>query len=350
MRKTQTGFKSKLMDVTCMVGDAVIPKSYRKNISGYFEKASIEKVPYCSFGIAVYLILFLLIVFNIYFMSTRYFSNVNLMLKILYLIVFTPLLLLVFTIIASFAFRIFLDSKISYKTRQMENVFPEFLSELSLNLKAGLSLEKALDNSLEKEFGYLEEEIKKVSKKIKLGDDAEDAIREFSRNYESDMIQEAFDLILISWKKGVSIPPIIDRLVDNMGENLFLRKKVIASVGSYIIFLFVITVFITPALFSLAFYMVDLIRKIINQILSSAGNSTLPFAIFPVRVNDTHFILFASIAIIIISAASAIIISIVKTGSVKGSYKRVFLYPVLALIAFRAFMAIFGIFFGIFNI
>ena len=219
-----------------------------------------------------------------------------------------------------------------------------------MNLKAGQNFEEALENSLEKEFGCLKDEIEQICKKIRLGTEVETAVNEFTRSYNSSIIEEAFNLIVLSWKKGARTPTLIDRIVDNIEEIRFLRKKVVASVGSYRIFLSVVTLIIAPAMFAMSFYLIRLIRGIINKVIESGGNQTVFFKINAIRVNEIHFIWFAYIALVLISLFCAAIISTIKSGTLKEGFMYLIYYPVISLISFRIFIFLFSIFFSYFKI
>ena len=339
-----------LRSITESVGDAIIPKKYRKEITIYFQKCGIDKVPYFSFGITVYIIFFLSVAVDFFLLNLSIFSNFPIFLNIIFSLIFVPVFFVAFLFFVSIVYKTSLDAKISYKVQKMEEVFPEFLSELSLNLKAGQSLEEALENSLEKEFGYLKYEIETVCKKTSLGADVETALKEFTNNFDSDMIEESFNLIILSWKKGAKTPPLIDRIVSNIRETRFLRQKVIASVGSYRIFIAIVTILIAPAMFAMAFYLIGLIRSIINKILESSSSLSLPFVLNVIRVNDSHFMLFSQLSVAAMAVSCAFIISVVKGGTLREGYKEMFLYLVSSLVSFRIFLLLFGVFFSFFKI
>jgi len=342
--------KSKFRLFTENVGDGIIPKKYRKNILNYLERANIHQVPYFSYGILVYCLLVISLILDIFLMTTQLFSNANIIIMIIISIFIIPISSIILLFIFMIVYKLYLDAKIYHKIRKMEEIFPEFLSELSLNLKSGQGLEEALENSTEKEFGYLKEEIDKVSKKITLGMDVEDALKEFTNNYNSEVIEETFNLIITSWKKGAQTARLVTRVYDNLDTMRYLRKKVVASVTSYKIFLSIVTVIIAPAMFALAFYLVDLIRRITGQITDVSTSVVLPIAINAVRVNDVHFMWFSTLALVVISVCTAMIISIIKTGTIKEGYKQVIFYATGTVIAYRVFIFIFEYFFALFNV
>jgi len=332
------------------LGDGVIPKKYRKDVMKSLERASIEEVPYFSYGIMALILFVLAIGIDIFLMTTKIFANANIIIMILASIVMIPIIFIVLLLIATLLYKLYLEAKIYHKVRKMEEAFPEFLSEFALNLKSGQNLDEALENSTEKEFGYLTQEIQRVCKKIRLGMGVETAIKEFTDSFDSDVINETFDLIVTSWKKGTSTSQLVDRVYENLKVIRYLKEKVVASVTSYRIFLSVVTIIIAPAMFALSYYLIDLVRSITGKITDVSTSVVLPIPINAVRVNDAHFLLFSTLALLLISICTAMIISIIKTGSVKDGYKQVIFFAGGSVIAHQGFLFLFKYFFSIFKV
>lgn len=347
---SENKISTKIGNFTRYVGDGVIPNKYRTQIQAHLKKAGIRDIPYFSYGITTYLTILLSLLINIAFVTRPYFYNFPLIIKIVFSIIAVSVLTLAFYFVVMFIYRVYLDSLIYKKIKSMEEVLPDYLAALSLNLKSGQSLGVAIESSVEKEFGHLSEEMMLVSRKIKLGGDVELAVRSFLDNYDSRSIRESFELILISWKKGANTPKLVDRLVENLSVSKYLRDKIIAGVTNYKIFLSVLAILISPAMFALTFYMIDLIRDITGQLVDVSDNVVLPMIVNSVRVNDAHFILFSSIIVVCVSVSISAIISIVKTGSIKESYKQLFFYAVGSYVGYKVFMWVFGIFFSLFTL
>ncbi len=348
MSRKKEDKKSGLYTFTEFVGDSLIPKKFRKDIIRFLEKASIKEVPYYQYGVAAYIILAISLVLDVLIVTHDTFANVPFFVKIPLAAIFLfPIFFLFSSVAVSFYYSL-LRARISAKVRQMEDVFPEFLEELSLNLKAGQSLEMALSNSTEAEFGHLTEEIHLICEKVSLGIDLEVAIREFVDDYHSDLIKETFDLILVGWRKGTRITKIVDRFYENMMLTRHLRNKVIASVSNYRIFLTFVTVLISPAMFALSYHLIVLVRNITSKILAVSGNVNLPITLQAVRVNDNHFIIFSYLALVLISISTSMIISIIKTGSIEEGYKQIVVISALTILSYTFFFFVFGNFFTMF--
>lgn len=333
--------------VTSLVGDAVIPGVFRGKINRYFEKADIPRVPYFQFGIITYLLFVLAIIFDILFFQAAFFQNLPIIFKLILSVFVIPIFLIALLFITIVSYKVYLDSKIASNVKKMEEHFPEFLSLLSLNLKAGQPLDEAMSNAARPDFGPLSYEIKEVTKKSKLGSDIGIALKEFTETYDSDVLDETFSLILLAWRKGANTPHLVDRMKENLDVLRNLRRKIIASATSFRIFLSILSVMIAPAMFALAYHLIALIRTLTGQILDISG-SAIPFALPVIRLNDGHYTVFAFLSLATISAVTAAIIALVKSGSIKESYKEVLVYAIVSVFSYLIMIELLSGFFAIF--
>jgi len=232
----------------------------------------------------------------------------------------------------------------------MKECFPEFLSNLALNLRIGGTLDVALENSADKELGYLADEIKIVVRNIRLGTTEDVAMSEFMKKYDIDVINDTFELIMISWRKGGNTANLTEKIYENMKASRFLRDKIIASATNYRIFLTALAVVIAPAMFAMTFHLIDSIRRISKITANIPQNTNLPLTLNTIKINDTHFIVFSTLCVLVIAVSIAFIISVVKTGEAKHAYKQILIYAVLSFVSFQLFMILFKIFFAMFAV
>lgn len=333
---------------TELIGDAVISDHARRKIVRYREEGGVEHVPYFTYGMAVYILIVLSVFFDILILSTDFFSNFPFSAKLAASFLFVPLLFILLSPIAVLIYKLSLEAKHYHRQKSMEEHFPEFLAELSLNLRAGQSLEDAFTNSTEKEFGVLSAEMQRISKKVKLGVDIDIAIKEFSEDYHSDVMNDTFELIVTSWNKGVATAKLVDRVYDTLQMQRYLSNKIVASVSSYRIFLATVTIGIAPAMFALSFHLINLMRSIVGSVLTVSTNIVLPVALSPIRMNDAHYLWFAAIAIVIMSSSTAIIAAVIKSGSIKEGIQSMLLYAIASLASFWTFLWLFDRFFTVF--
>jgi Flp pilus assembly protein TadB len=332
--------------ITNYLGDAAIPKRYRKHIERYLQTAGMGTSPQFLFGVIFHISFVLSLILTVFLVF--FVGDVPAITRVIFFIIFWPFMLISILLLSVKVVQLYLDARIYRRVREMEEVFPEFLSELSLNLKAGQSIEDGLSDAAKEDFGILSVEMRQVTTKVQLGYDLGAALRLFTHGYKSDTISESFELIYLSWRKGAQTPQLIDRMVDNMKVTRHLRDKLSASVANYQIFLATVTVLITPAMMALAFHFINLVRTITSEIMETTSSAVLPVTINAVSFNDNHFIYFSVLAVIAISVFSSMIISFITSGSVKDSWRTLFIYAIASVGSYFLFLAMFsGLFLAI---
>lgn len=336
--------------LNAFLGEAAIPHKRRTDIVQRFRIARMNQTPEKTYLHVFYSALLVALVGSAVLVFFTGYGNAPLLTKVIVYIFLSMALFGGMLLLGKFFIKQVIDARIYGIVRDMEDQLPEYLAEVSLNLKSGQDLEDAISNAAQEDFGELSEAMKHVSTRIDLGFDMEGTIREFMSSYQSDLIDESFELILISWKKGAQTPKLVDRVVDNMKDMRNLREKIVASVANYKIFLGTVTVALAPAMMALSFYIIALVRDITTEVMQVTQNSVLPITVNAVRFQNADFIWFSVLAVIIISMSTSFIISYINSGDIKGDTKQLAIYIILSLVSYGFFMLVFRNFFKLFSV
>jgi len=315
-----------------------VPNNVIPGLRKYLLKAGITKEPYTFFGA--------LFLFSISVATLIYFLFFYKMLQLLQykfdktayiliqgfgtIIIWASLTLIIIGIIIITIYG-YLDIKIFNRTRKLEEILPDFLETVSSNLKGGMSFEKSLWMAMKPKFGILSHEIALAAKKVMTGHDVDLALTEFSLKYDSPMLRRSMSLIISQMQSGGEIADIIDRIVLDLKKTRALKEEMSASVLTYMIFIAVVVIIISPVLFGLAWALLDVISKITALLAQSMSGSSanLPFKISGESINPGDFIFpFSFFAILITAVGSSMIVSIIEKGNIKGGVKYI---PMFAL-------------------
>jgi pilus assembly protein TadC len=336
-------------------GKAFVPKSFRPNIRKYLLKAGINSEPYSFFGIMFYLGLFFSVFSYLVFVYPLFTQLKDTMPHVEYLILtgLSTFFIITFTILffcgIVIVFIYFaLDIMIYNRTRKLEEILPEFFEVVSSNLKGGLSFERSLWYSIKPRFGILSNEIAITAKKVMTGCDVDEALTEFAYKYDSPMLKRSSDLIISELREGGKISDIIERIVTDLKKTKELKAEMSASVLSYIIFISVIVVVISPILFALSLNLLGVIQNIMTVLAKSMGSSGNPlgFNITGISLDPNDFIIFSHIALAIIAIFASMIVSIIEKGSVKGGIKYIPIYLVSSQLFYLISVQFLGLIFG----
>ncbi len=324
------------------MGEMLIPLKIRNSLHSYLKKAGIMNVPYALFGITLIVSVAASIFLYIRFVLSFLAQNPIFLLvgSPLFFVLFVSAILLTVLILLW----VYVDIKMFRRTVEIERVLPDFLEEVSVNLRAGMSFDKALWNSVESEYGVLEKEIEIVAKKVMTGEDTSEALKEFSSKYNSQILEESIDLLIIGIKSGGEISDLIDRVVENVKTATFLKKELVANVMSYVIFISLIAVIISPTLFALSYNLMLIIQGLGQKLASSGLDLGVEFGKELIKKQD--FVNYSRVSIFFISAASSAIIADLREGSIKGGIKYVFFFTLIAFVVYNITLGVFTAIFG----
>ncbi len=220
------------------------------------------------------------------------------------------------------AFHQFLDLKIYSRRKQVEEVLADFLLLTSSNVRAGMTIDKALWYAVRPRFGVLAKEIEVVAKKTLSGEDLEKALKEFSDSYDSPLLKRSISLLVEGLNAGGEIGHLLNNIALNIQETNLLRQEMAANVTTYALFINFATLFAAPFLFSLAGEILKVVTKLgnaididPNEISNAGGGFTFSFSGTTLTYND--FFLFAIIVLTLTTIMSNVIVSTIKKGDAK---------------------------------
>lgn len=320
-------------------GKAFVPKKLIPHLRSYMLKAGFNEVPYKFFGLLFYasaLIttgIFIFLVFP--FLQVKYVDfgvdSYPFVISFAAQIFFAAMswFIIQFLLVTLFSLLVYfyLDLRIYYRTKRMEEQLPDFLQVLSANLKGGMTFERALWSAIKPRFDVLGNEMAKASKKVMTGYDLSKALIELSDKYDSSMLKRTVDLIISEVESGGNVAKLLDRIVDNLKETKSLKEEMVASAVAYVIFISIIVVVISPLLFALSFHLLKVLVNFIDKLSITTQNvGSLPFVFTKASISVNDFRNFSIIALLTISFFSSLIVAIVEKGEIKSGIKYVPLY------------------------
>lgn len=327
------------------LGEAIIPKKIKIHLKKYLAKTGIYVLPYNQYGFVFFISILITVISYFLFAHSYIRKNNPVSVAISSFIILTITEFILIGIIF-LAYYLYYEFVIFNRTREIENVLPDFLDEVSVNLRSGMSFDKALWNSISPEFGILEKEIEIVAKKVMAGYDTEEALKEFSEKYDSNLLQESIDMIIVGIKSGTNISELIEKIAENVKDAYYLKKELIASVTSFVIFIAFTAVIISPILFALSLNLMTIVQNLGEKLTITSTYNVLPFNFGFKTIEPKDFILFSKISIIIIATISSMIIADLREGNIKAGLKYIFLFSPIAYVIYIITLNLFSSIFG----
>lgn len=223
----------------------------------------------------------------------------------------------------------------STKIRKMEDAFPDFLQLMASNLRAGMTVDRALLLSSRKEFDPLDKEILNLGKDILTGQEMEYALIAMGKRIKSEKISKTINLIISGIRSGGNLAVLLEETSANMRERNFVEKKAASNVLMYIIFIFFAMAIGAPTLFALSNVLVEVLGGILSSIPNlDAGSSGMPFTFSAINISPAFILYFSLVFMIALDVLGSLILGIVGKGEEKAGLKYVVPLVVVSLTVF----------------
>ncbi|MFA5856017.1 MAG: type II secretion system F family protein [Candidatus Pacearchaeota archaeon] len=224
--------------------------------------------------------------------------------------------------------------KESDRIKKMESVFPDFLQMMSSNLRAGMTIDRAILLSSRPEFAPLDVEILKTGKFLATSKNIEEAMLEMGNRIGSEKIRKTMLLIVSGIKSGGDLAILLEETAINMREREFLEKRAYSNVLMYVIFIFLVVSVFAPILFSLSNFLVEILSKILAGIPKVESSMNMPFTLSTLSVSITFIRTFSIVFILLIDVLASMVIGLVSKGEEKEGLK---FLPAIVIISMSSF-------------
>ena len=227
--------------------------------------------------------------------------------------------------------------------KKMEIAFPDFISLMSSNLRAGMTIDRALLLSSRKEFEPLDKEITKLGKDIVTGKEITKALLDMTERINSEEIKKTVLLIISGIRSGGNLSVLLEQVASNMRERMFVKKRAASNVLMYVIFIFFASAVGAPILFGLSSVLVQVLSSILSDLpASQTVNVKLPFALTEISITPSFVFYFSLVFMTITDIFSALVLGLVGKGKEREGLK--FIVPMILLSITVFFLARFVIF------
>jgi archaeal flagellar protein FlaJ len=223
---------------------------------------------------------------------------------------------------------------VSGRIKKIESVFPDFLQLMSSNLRAGMTIDKAILLSSRPEFSPLDEEILKTGKDIATSKDIESSLKDMSKRIGSDKINKTILLIISGIRSGGDLAVLLEETSRNMREREFIEKKAYTNVLMYVIFIFLVVSIFAPALFALSNILVEILTKILSNVPNIQTSVSMPFSLSKISISTTFTQYFSVIFILTIDLLASLVLGLISKGEEKQGLKYFLPVAVISLVIF----------------
>ncbi len=242
------------------------------------------------------------------------------------------------------AISLWLVLKADAKGRYIESILPDALMLMAMNLKSGMTTDRALIMAARSEFGPLERELNKTGKQILAGKDIKKALLEMGQRVRSRILERTISLLVEGIRSGGELSALLQQLAEEMQTTKAVESEVRANVLMYAIFIFFAAGVGAPLLFGISTYLVGGVSQQLLTIQVPDSNVT-PISAGTIAMSPGFLVMFAVIALAITSFFGGLIVGIVKKGEEKAGLKYI---PMLLFMSLSIFFIVRSTLGGIF--
>jgi len=236
------------------------------------------------------------------------------------------------------------------KAKFVEKVLPDALQLMAMNLKAGMTTDKALLIAARPEFGPLEKELNKAGKQILAGKRITEALLEMSGRIRSPILERTIRLIVEGIKSGGELSDLLQQTAEDLQNSEVVKDEIQSNVMMYAIFIFFAAGIGAPLLYGISTYLVGVLSTQFAQLEATPEAMVGSINIMKgghINISQSFLLLFPIVSLIVTSVFGSLIIGIVKGGTEKDGIKVIPMLLVVSLtIFFLVRLMVAGIFAG----
>lgn len=246
------------------------------------------------------------------------------------------LMFLVIFFVLEITIYLWLVLKADAKGKYIENILPDALMLMAMNLKSGMTTDRALIMAARTEFGPLEKELNKTGKQILAGKDIKKALFDMGQRIRSRVFERTISLLVEGIRSGGELSALLQQLAEEMQTTKAVEHEVRANVLMYAIFIFFAAGVGAPLLFGISTYLVGGVSQQLSTIKAPDSN-VVPISAGTISLSPGFLVTFAVLALTITSIFGGLIVGIVKKGEEKAGLKFI---PILLFLSLSIFFIV----------
>ncbi|MBS3144981.1 type II secretion system F family protein [Candidatus Woesearchaeota archaeon] len=224
------------------------------------------------------------------------------------------------------------------RARFVEELLPDALQLMSSNLRAGLTVDRALLLSARPEFGHFKDELNYVGKQLATGKELGAALMELSARIRSDKLKKTFQIIVSAMASGGELAELLVQTASNLRQQRLIEQRVRSSVLVYVIFIFSAIAFGAPMLFGLSSFLVEVISDIFSKVqLPPQETTNLPLSFTKVSVPPSFINTYTIVSMIFTSIMGSLILGLIAKGKEKEGLKYL---PILIIVTLSLYFLV----------
>jgi flagellar protein FlaJ len=155
------------------------------------------------------------------------------------------------------------------RIKQIEEMFPRFLRDVTESLNSGMTLPQAFKSVSSNDYGIMTTYVKDMSAKISFGIPFEKVLENFAEEVNTPAMRRSVQMILETHKSGGTVATVLAAVSESLQELEKLKKQRVSSIYSqmingYIIYIIFLGIMISLSSFLMPTFEIDIIPNLQN--------------------------------------------------------------------------------------
>lgn len=137
------------------------------------------------------------------------------------------------------------------RAAELEQVLPDALRHMASTLRAGISIDGAMEGIVKSKYGALSREFERAVAEVRRGRSLDSALLAISRRSNSPIYERGFHLIAEGIERGAAIAEVLDAVSSDVREVHAIQRERRATTMQQVLFLMVTALFAAPFIIGL---------------------------------------------------------------------------------------------------
>ena len=223
------------------------------------------------------------------------------------------------------------------RTGKLEAEFPAMVRDISLSVKSGMTLKRAMSIAAEGQYGALTPAIKQIDNMMSWGVSFEDALLHFAKKYPTPLIRRTIFTLIEASRMGGQLGEILEGVATDAEETKALEKKRSSETKPYLLVCYIsYFVFLTVILI-----MSYIFLPTMKEAAEVATGEALPGGLGQFAVSDEDLALYNRLffhALVVQGFFAGIVTGKIGEGKTVAGLKHSVFFIVVAVIAYTLLM------------
>lgn len=225
---------------------------------------------------------------------------------------------------------------IERRVGDLEDALPDALRQMSTALRAGVSMDAALEDVAESNYGPLSDEFTRTLAQVRRGRPMQGALKAMAKRTRSELYERAFFLIVEGMERGAELADVLEAVSDDIRETHTVQRERRAATMQQVMFLLAAALFAAPFITGLVLSLEGVFSEVGGNMASGGGGMGAGGAAGaltgPILPAGTKVVI--PLFIVLESAITALAVGVIRYGRVTKGLLFVVPFVIAALVVF----------------